>query len=67
MTQAIREQLRAFAALFAAEQHDVAAAIVRRALPGDDLPEAALDQFADELFRRYDAEEAAGADRSAAR
>ncbi len=40
----------------------MAAEILRRAAPAGPLPEAALHELADELFRAYDAEEAARAD-----
>ncbi len=58
MTEAARELLSAFDALSPTDQQDVAKEILRRATTGGDLPEAALDELADELFRGYDAEEA---------
>jgi hypothetical protein len=61
MTEAVRELLRTFEALPAAEQHEAAVEILRRSTPGDGLPDAALDELAADLFRGYDAEEAAGA------
>lgn len=59
MTEAARELLNAFDALSLADQQQVATEILRRATGGADLPDAALDELADELFRGYDAEEAA--------
>jgi hypothetical protein len=61
MSTAAQELLKAFDALPAAEQQEVAMAILRRPEPTDDLPEAALHELADELFRSYDAEEAKSA------
>jgi hypothetical protein len=55
--------LAAFDALPPDEQRQVAAEILRRTAASGDLPEAALDELADELFRGYDAEEADRADR----
>jgi hypothetical protein len=52
MTETVRDLLRAFDALTPAEQRQVA---------DGELPEAALDELAAELFRGYDAEEAARA------
>jgi hypothetical protein len=62
MTATARELLAAFETLSPTEKHQVAAEILRRSAPDDDLPEAALAELADELFRSYDAEEAARAD-----
>lgn len=59
MTTTAREVLAAFEALPPAEQQQVAAEIIRRSSGTGDLPEAALDELAAELFRSYDAEEAA--------
>jgi hypothetical protein len=53
--------LAAFDALPPDEQHRVAAEILRRTATADDLPEAARTELAAELFRGYDAEEAARA------
>jgi hypothetical protein len=58
MTEAIRDVLAAFDALSPAEQQQVAVEILCRSTPAEDLPEAALDELAAELFRAYDAEEA---------
>lgn len=58
MSETVRDLLRAFDALSLAEQNEVAAEILRRWTPGGNLPDAALDELAAELFRRYDAEEA---------
>ncbi len=62
MTTAAQDVLRAFSALTPGEQQQVAAAILRQSLPDGDLPTRALDELADELFCRYDAEEAARGD-----
>jgi hypothetical protein len=61
MTEAARELLTAFDALSPEEQHQVATEVLRRTAGSGDLPDAALHQLADELFRGYDAEEAARA------
>jgi hypothetical protein len=61
MTTTARDVLTAFDALSAAEQQQVAAEILRRSVGTGDLPDAALDELAAELFRGYDAEEAARA------
>ncbi|MCY2988969.1 MAG: hypothetical protein NTY19_14025 [Planctomycetota bacterium] len=61
MTDSVRELLLTFDTLAPADQQDVAAEILRRAVPSDDLSEDALHGLADELFRGYDAEEAAHA------
>jgi hypothetical protein len=61
MTETVRDLLRAFDALPLAEQHQVAAEILRRWAPDEGLPDAALDELTAELFRGYDAEEAARA------
>jgi hypothetical protein len=61
MTASARELLAAFEALPAAEQHQVAAEILRRSFGTGDLPEESLHELAAEVFRGYDAEEAAGA------
>jgi hypothetical protein len=50
--------LAAFGALPADEQQQVATEILRRTAGTGDLPEAALDELAAELFRAYEAEEA---------
>jgi hypothetical protein len=62
MTTTARNLLAAFDTLPPDEQHQVAAEIIRRTAPDGDLPDAALDELAAELFRGYDAEEAARAD-----
>jgi hypothetical protein len=59
MTANARDVLAAFEALAPAEQEQVAAEILRRTSGEGGLPEAALDELAAELFRSYDAEEAA--------
>ena len=65
MSTAAKDLLKAFDALPAAAQHEVAVAILRRTASVEDIPEAALHELADELFRSYDAGESAHADRSA--
>lgn len=62
MTQAARELLITFEALSPAEQQEVTVEILRRAGPAGELSEEALDELAGELFRSYDAEEAARAE-----
>jgi hypothetical protein len=62
MSTNTREVLSAFEKLSAAEKHEVTVEILRRSAQDPDLPEPALAQLADELFLRYDAEEAARAD-----
>ena len=64
MSTAAKDLLTAFDALPSFAQHEVAVAILRRTAATDDIPEAALHELADELFRGYDAEEAAHADGS---
>jgi hypothetical protein len=59
MTAAAQELLDAFEALNEADQREVVLAILRRASEAGDLPESALTEAADELFRALDAEEAA--------
>ena len=59
MSASPQEILAAFEALPPAEQQRVAAEIIRRSSGHGDLPEAAYDELAAELFRSYDAEEAA--------
>ena len=61
MTTSAQKLLAAFDALPPAEQRQVAAEILRRTAVAEDLPEAAFDELAAELFRGYDAEEAARA------
>ena len=61
MTTSATEVLQAFEALTPAEQQEVTAEILRRAVPGGDLPEATRHELAVELFRMYDAEEDARA------
>ena len=62
MAEAARDLLAAFDTLSPAEQQQVAAEIVRRSSAAGDLPPEALHELAAELFRGYDAEEAARAD-----
>ena len=62
MTATARNLLAVFDALPPDEQHQLATEILRRTAGKGDLPEAALDELAGELFRAYDAEEAGRAD-----
>ncbi len=59
MTAKALDVLAAFDALSNAEKQQVAAEILRRSTVEGDLPEAALQELAAELFSGYDAEEAA--------
>ena len=61
MNISARELLVSFAKLSPSEQQEVSAEILRRSAPVGDLPETALDELAAEMFRDYDAEEAARA------
>lgn len=61
MATTVRELLSAFESLCPADQHQVAAEILRRTAGSHELPGAAFDELAAELFRSYDAEEAARA------
>lgn len=65
MSKAAQDLLQAFDCLPAPAQHEVAVAILRRTATADDVPEAALHELADDLFRVYDAEESAHADPAA--
>ena len=65
MSTAAQDLLRTFDSLPAPAQHEVAVAILRRTATAQDIPEAALHELADELFRSYDAEESAHADGTA--
>jgi hypothetical protein len=62
---AVQQLLESFDALLEADKHRAAIEILRRVLPAaeGDLPEAALVEAAEELFRVLDAEEAAHAQR----
>lgn len=62
MTTAAQELLKVFDTLPPADQREVAVAILRRTSATEDIPEAALQELAAELFRSYDAEEAAHGD-----
>ncbi len=65
MTTAVQQLLIAFDGLPEADKHQAAVEILRRvsaAVEGD-LPESALVEAADELFRALDAEEAGHAQR----
>ena len=59
MTTAVQQLLNAFDALPETDKHQAAVAILRRVVvPVEgDLPESALVEAADELFRALDAEE----------
>ena len=59
MTTAAQDLLKVFDTLPPADQHEVTVAILRRTSATEDIPEAALQELAAELFRSYDAEEAA--------
>jgi hypothetical protein len=65
MTAAVLQLLESFDALPEADKHRAAVEIVRKVLPAadGDVPEAALLETADELFRGLDAEEGAHAQR----
>jgi hypothetical protein len=58
MTATAENLLAAFDTLSADEQQQVAVEILRRTAGTEDLPEAAFDELAAELFRAYAAEEA---------
>jgi hypothetical protein len=62
MTATAQKLLAAFDTLQPDEQQQVAAEILRRTAGAGDLPDTALDELAAELFRGYDAEEAARGD-----
>ena len=59
MTTAVRTLLETFDALTETERQEAAVEILRRVTPQGELPEGALVEAADELFRLLDAEEAA--------
>ncbi len=61
MTASARKILAEFDSLPPDDQQQVAAEIQRRTADKEDLPESVLDESAAELFRTYDAEEAARA------
>jgi hypothetical protein len=63
MTTAVRVLLESFDALSEAEPQEAAVEILRRMIPEGELPEQALVEAADELFRMLDAEEASGGHR----
>jgi hypothetical protein len=65
MTSAARQLLDSFDALPDADKHQVAVEILRRfaGVVEGDLPDSALTEAADELFRALDAEEASRAPR----
>jgi hypothetical protein len=62
---AVQQLLDAFDALPEPDKHQVAVQILRRVLPATegDVPESALIEAAEELFRALDAAEAAHAQR----
>jgi hypothetical protein len=61
MPTAVQKVLEAFNALSEADKHQAAVTILRQALPAadGDVPESALVEAADELFRALDAQETA--------
>lgn len=61
MTKAVQQLLATFDSLTEAEQREAAAEVLRRAveLAPPELPEEALTEAAEELFRELDAREAA--------
>jgi hypothetical protein len=61
MTSTAHEVLAGFDALSLADRRKVMAEILRRSAATDALSDAAFDELAAELFRGYDAEEAARA------
>jgi 4-hydroxythreonine-4-phosphate dehydrogenase len=65
VTTAVQQLLQSFDALSEADKHRAAVEILRRISPAGerDVPEAALLEAADELFRALDAEEASHAQR----
>ena len=63
MTTTARKLLADFDALPLDDQQQVAVEILRRTADAGNLPEMAPDELAAELFRAYDAEEAARAKR----
>ena len=65
MTTDAQNLLKAFDALPAAAQREVAVAIMRRTISTEDIPDEALHELAGELFSGYDAEEAAHGDPTA--
>ncbi len=62
MTVTARKVVAAFNSLSLADKLEVVAEIMRRFEGKGDLDESGLHELADELFRSYDAEEAARAD-----
>ena len=62
MSGAARDILAVFDTLEPAEKQQVAVEILRRSAGADELPDNALDELTDELFRAYDAEEAGAGD-----
>ena len=65
MNAAVQHLLEAFDALPEGDKHHAAVEILRRigAVDGGDVPESALIEAAEELFRALDAEEAGHAKR----
>lgn len=61
MTVAGHNVVAAFEALDPEEQRQVAVEILRRTNSAGELPEAAFDELAAEVFRAYDAEESTSA------
>jgi hypothetical protein len=61
MSAIARDLLAAFDALSPPDQQQVAAEILRRTAASDNVSDVGLQELAAELFRSYDAEEAARA------
>lgn len=62
MIATAKELVAAYDALPAEERKQATEALLRRWCGDGEIPAAAFDELADELFRSYDAEEAARAD-----
>jgi hypothetical protein len=61
VTTAVQALLDSFDALSEGERHEVAVELLRRVVPTDELTDEALVAAADEVFREFDAREAADA------
>jgi len=61
MSSDAQNLLSAFAALPQAEQHLVAAEILRRSISANELTDQTFDSLAAEVFQVYEAEESRGA------
>jgi hypothetical protein len=62
LSKGVSDLLRAFDALSPAEQHQVATIILRRSAGSGEIPDEAFNELAADLFRTFDAEEAADVD-----